>query len=385
MPSTVETPTAAADLRDGAGAESNTPAEAGPRSRRRLSFFDAYVTQMRVEADGVLSVEFTPSESEAGTPSLVGLHRWKPGAHLDVLMGERLVRQFSLCSRPGEPLKVAVLREPESRGGSAHVHEVLRPGSQVRLRGPKNTFPLEPAEHYRFIAAGIGITPIIAMVREAHRRGIPWTLDYLGRSRETMAFVAELEDFGDCVYIHESGADGRFNLGAHLIEPDAGELAYACGPAGLLSELAAAAESWENPDLLRTELFLAQPSDGSTTAGVGSDGPGPSSAESGASLFDGPDDSRSTGDAPFTVTLTTGESVEVPADRSVLESLEDAGFAPLSSCREGICGTCETAVINGEVDHRDSLLSEEERTDSETMMICVSRSCGTSGLTLELE
>lgn len=168
MPSTVETPTAAADLRDGAGAESNTPAEAGPRSRRRLSFFDAYVTQMRVEADGVLSVEFTPSESEAGTPSLVDLHRWEPGAHLDVLMSERLVRQFSLCSRPGEPLKVAVLREPESRGGSAHVHEVLRPGSQVRLRGPKNIFPLEPAEHYRFIAAGIGITPIIAMVREAH-------------------------------------------------------------------------------------------------------------------------------------------------------------------------------------------------------------------------
>ena len=133
-----------------------------------------------------------------------------------------------------------------------------------------------------------------------------------------------------------------------------------------------------------TELFLAQPSDVRPPP-CRSDGTGPSSAESGASLFDAPDDSRSTGGAPFTVTLTTGESVEVPADRSVLESLEDAGFAPLSSCREGICGTCETAVINGEVDHRDSLLSEEERTDSETMMICVSRSCGTSGLTLELE
>lgn len=327
---------------------------------------DAIVRTMRLEAEGVLSLEVEPLHGEM-------VPDWEPGAHLDVVLGDGLVRQYSLCSRPGHPWRVAVLREPASRGGSEFVHTQLRPGTVIGIRGPRNNFALTPASSYRFLAGGIGITPILAMAREAEARGVPWTLDYLGRSRTSMAFQDELLEFGDKVHIHADDVDGRFDLSGHLEEPAPGMVAYACGPGGLLGVLLAAAENWSAPDLLRVERFVADPA-GEPRAVTGGD-PSDDDTRSG-------DTSPEAG--PFRVELNDGAVIEVPADQSILQTLEDNGYAPLNSCREGICGTCETGVISGDVDHRDSLLSEDEKAASETMMICVSRACGGCRLRLDI-
>ena len=222
---------------------------------------------------------------------------------------------------------------------------------------------MAPAKRYRFLAGGIGITPILSMVRAAESRGADWTLDYLGRSRSTMAFLGELAVFGDRVRIHADDADGRFDLSGHLAEPSPGTLAYACGPGGLLGVLAQAAGTWSDPLALRLERFAADPS---ARSGGGAGGGAAEETEA------------------FVVELADGEEVPVAAEQSILEALEERGHAPLSSCREGICGTCETTVLGGDVDHRDTLLSDAEKEASETMMICVSRARGGCRLRLDL-
>ena len=315
---------------------------------------DVLVRGMRVEAEGVVSLEFA-------RPNGKPFPEWQPGAHLDVLLDGSLLRQYSLCSQPGEPWRVAVLREPQSRGGSAYIHSSLRVGDLVGLRGPRNNFALDAAGRYRFLAGGIGITPILSMVRRAEEQGSEWTLDYLGRSRATMAFLGELASFGDRVRIHADDTDGGFDLSGHLAEPGPGTLAYACGPGGLLGVLAKAAQSWSDPSALRLERFAA---DASVRTGAGS--------------------RREAGTGAFIVELADGQEVAVPADRSILEALEDHGYAPPNSCREGICGTCETTVLGGDVDHRDTLLSAAEKEANETMMICVSRARGGCRLRLDL-
>lgn len=318
---------------------------------------DALVRSLRWEAEGVLSVELESADGSA-------LGKWEPGAHLDVILGDGLVRQYSLCSRPGEPWRVAVLREPASRGGSEFVHRQLRPGTVIGIRGPRNNFSLQPASGYRFLAGGIGITPIIAMARQAEAAGADWTLDYLGRSRATMAFLNELESYGDRVRVHADDTDGLFDLSTHQRQPGAGTLAYACGPGGLLGALTGAAQAWDDPSALRIERFVSQrqPADGTAAEG-------PVEATETSSAED-------TDKGSFIVELADGAEVEVDPGRSILQALEEHGYAPLNSCREGICGTCETTVLAGEVEHRDSLLSEEEKLASQTMMICVSRAAG---------
>ena len=249
-----------------------------------------------------------------------------------------------------------LFRSPQSRGGSAYIHSSLRVGDLVGIRGPRNNFALAPAGRYRFLAGGIGITPILSMVRRAESQGSEWSLDYLGRSRSTMAFLDELAVFGDRVRIHADDTDGGFDLSGHLAEPGPGTLAYACGPGGLLGVLAEAARTWSDPSALRLERFAAD-------ASVRSE--------------------ASAGTGALIVVLADGEEVPVPADRSNLEAQEDRGYAPPNSCREGICGTCETTVLSGEVDHRDTLLSDAEKEANETMMICVSR--GRAGCRLKLD
>ncbi|GAA1354594.1 PDR/VanB family oxidoreductase [Arthrobacter rhombi] len=327
---------------------------------------NAIVRTMRLEAEGVLSLEIEPIPG--GT-----LPEWQPGAHLDIVLAPGLVRQYSLCSRPGQPWRVAVLREPASRGGSNFVHTSLRPGAVIGVRGPRNNFALAPARSYRFLAGGIGITPILAMVREAEAGGVPWTLDYLGRSRTSMAFLDELLEFGEKVRIHADDVDGRFDLSGHLEVPAPGMVAYACGPGGLLGVLLAAAENWPAPELLRVERFVAD-----QAGGPQADIAGDPSADGTASGDTSPESDA------FVVELNDGATLEIPVDQSILQTLEDHGYAPLNSCREGICGTCETGVISGDVDHRDSLLSEDEKAASETMMICVSRACGGCRLRLDI-
>ncbi|KUO09385.1 PDR/VanB family oxidoreductase [Streptomyces sp. DSM 15324] len=295
-------------------------------------------------ADGVVALTLRHPDGGA-------LPSWTPGAHIDVLLplgdGE-LVRQYSLCGYPAErdTWQIAVLREPAGRGGSAYVHEHLREGATVRVRGPRNTFPLRPAARHLFIAGGVGITPILPMVEAAEAAGADWRLLYGGRTRTSMAFLDRLTAHGDRVLVRPQDEHGLLDLTAYLGAPEEGTLVHACGPEPLLRAVQERCAGWP-PGTLGVERFAPVP-----TAEAG-----PAEA--------------------FELELArSGLTLSVPPDRSVLETLEEAGVAVDFSCREGTCGTCETDVLGGTPDHRDSLLSEDERAAGDTMLICVSRSCG---------
>lgn len=312
-------------------------------------FFDVVVHGVQRESEQVVSLTLEhPLGAELPT--------WEPGSHVDVLLPNGILRQYSLCSDPEDPRlwRVAVLRELVGRGGSAFIHDELQPGTKLQVRAPRNNFPLSPAPRYLFIAGGIGITPILPMVRAAVKEGIPWHLLYLGRRRNAMAFVDEIHGLGDHVQIHASEESGRYALDDLTSRLGPGTAVYACGPATLLEALESAARGWNDPGSLHCEKF---------SQGTPEPGGAPNSA--------------------FVVELADGAEVPVPEDASILEALESAGINPLNSCREGICGTCETPVIAGDIDHRDTLLSPEEREEGATMMICVSR-CRGARLVLDL-
>lgn len=282
---------------------------------------DVTVTAKDVVADGVVALTLAGSE----------LPSWTPGAHVDVELRPDLVRQYSLCGSQGDPTwRVAVLREPAGRGGSAYVHDSLAIGDRLRVSAPRNTFPLEPASRYLFIAGGVGITPILPMVAAVAASGADWELRYGGRTAESMAFLSDLAVHGDRVCARPDLID--------LSDMDDAEV-YCCGPEPLL----AAVEERCDPARLHVERFTPRPVSGSS----------------------------------FEVELAqSGLVLTVPGDRSILSTLLDAGVQVLSSCQEGTCGTCETDVLAGTPEHHDSLLTEEERAEGETMMICVSRSAG---------
>jgi len=279
-------------------------------------------------------------------PSGADLPEWAPGAHLDLRLGDGLTRQYSLCGDPHDRSvwRIAVLREPESRGGSRHVHEALTEGAEVDVRGPRNHFPLVDSPKYLFIAGGIGITPILPMLTAAEAAGAAWELHYGGRSRRSMAFLEALEDAtGNRVTLHPQDEVGLIDLPRILGTPRPDTLVYTCGPEPLLDAVEAHCAGWPE-GTLHLERF--SPKD------VGE----PVRTES------------------FEVELaTSGLTLTVPPDRSILEVVEEAGIPVLSSCQEGTCGTCETPVLEGEVDHRDSLLTPAEQAANDTMFICVSR------------
>lgn len=302
------------------------------------------VADVRPAADGVRSLTL---RRPGGGPLPV----WEPGAHLDVLLAPGLERQYSLCGDPAdrETWRVAVLREDAGRGGSAYVHERLGPGDVVRVRGPRNHFRLEPAAGYRFIAGGIGITPLLPMLAAAERAGADWSLLYGGRRRGTMAFRAELARYGDRVTLAPEDETGPLDLAAVLDGVPDGTLVYCCGPGPLLD----AVEARCPPAVLRTERF--RPAERPAVAA----------------------------DAFEVVLARSGRSVTVPPGVSVLDAVRAAGAEVLYSCAEGTCGTCETDVVEGVPDHRDSVLTEEERAAGETMLICVSR-CRGKRLVLDL-
>ncbi|MFH8491632.1 PDR/VanB family oxidoreductase [Streptomyces longisporoflavus] len=302
------------------------------------------VRRMTWEAEGVLAVELVHPD---GKP----LPAWTPGAHLDLHTGGH-VRQYSLCGDPRNTsaYRVGVLDEPSSRGGSRYVHTKLRPGQTLTASAPRNHFALEDAPGYLFVAGGIGITPLLAMAREAARRGADWRMVYGGRTRGSMAFTDELAALdGDLTLVPQDEL-GHIDLAATLGGLAEDTLVYCCGPEPLLAAVEAVAPAGR----LRVERFTA-----------------PVAERTGdESAFEV--ECRRSG-----VTLTVGE------DTSVLRAAEAAGLNVTSSCREGICGSCETRVLDGTPDHRDFLLSEAEHAAGATMMICVSR-CASGRLVLDL-
>jgi ferredoxin-NADP reductase len=309
------------------------------------------VTRVEPVVDGVVSLVLERPDGAA-------LPAWDPGAHLELQLESGRIRHYSLHGDPEDTAayRVAVLRCPDGAGGSREIHETLAEGAEVVVRGPRNHFPLVDAPRYFFVAGGIGITPVRAMVREAARRGREWTLLYGGRSRGTMAFADELaEEPGGRLVLHPEDESGTPDLASFLAHAE-GAVVYCCGPTGMIDATTAVMASLGRTADLHVERFSA-PAEPVVTDGE---------------------------DRPVEVELrASGITVTVPADRSILDVVTEAIPNVLSSCAEGYCGTCETVVLEGVPEHRDTLLSDEDRASNETMLICVSRAC-TDRLVLDL-
>lgn len=304
-------------------------------------WLDLVVRERRMIAEGVVRLTLNlPGGGE--------LPPWEPGAHIELQLGEDIARQYSLCGDPGDRTswQIAVLLDPASRGGSTRVHQQLMVGSRITCSVPRNHFRMDSARSYVFVAGGIGITPILPMLTVATREGANWDLLYGGRTRSSMAFLDELGAYGDRVQVQPQDEMGLLDLDALLGSLETGTLVYCCGPEPLLDAVAAACSALDE-DCLRVERFAA------------------------ASTFDR---GRTTGEFTIRVELRrSGVVVDVPQDRSVLDVINEAGARVMSSCEDGICGTCEVVVLDGVPDHRDSVLSAQERRAGNCILPCVSR------------
>ncbi|MFF2718793.1 PDR/VanB family oxidoreductase [Streptomyces sp. NPDC058011] len=318
----------------------------GHSQRRATAIRRLTVTERVSVADGVVQLRLEGAR----------LPRWQPGAHLDLVLPSGLVRQYSLCGDPDDPgtYTVATRLVAAGRGGSREVHEQLREGAEIEVRGPRNRFPLVEAEAYVFVAGGIGITPVLPMLRALAARGADWRLVYGGRSRGSMPFLDEVEKLGaedGRVTVVAQDEAGHPDTAAALAGIAPGTAVYCCGPEPLMAAVTAALPEGCT---LHLERFSA------TTA----DATGP--AESGA----------------FEVELhRAGRTVQVAAGQSVLAAVREELPHIAYSCEQGFCGTCQQRVLEGEIDHRDELLTDDERAGS--MLICVSR-CRGGRLVLDL-
>jgi len=288
-----------------------------------------------------------------GTP----LPAFEAGAHIDVYAGD-FVRQYSLCGMPGaaDSYQIAVLREPSSRGGSHYMHDRVAEGARLRVGRPRNLFPLHAADtvsadHTVLLAGGIGITPLLSMAESLHQRGASFELHYYTRSLGRTAFKERLAScpFKDRVRFHHDDAPAtRVDLQTLLRGADRLAHLYFCGPAGFISAVqdTSAGLQWE-PARVHFERFAADPR---------------------------PD---ADSDAAFTVRIGgAGRQIAVPAGTAITAALSEAGIDIPVSCEQGVCGTCLTGVLEGEVDHRDQYLTEEERDRNDQMTPCCSRAKG---------
>ncbi|MBF6338494.1 oxidoreductase [Nocardia abscessus] len=316
-----------------------------PRPRvddRRLALV---VTERRIEArdQDVVSLRLAAPDGRVLPP-------WRPGAHLDLELPSGRLRQYSLCGDPADirAYRVAVRRIPEGGGGSVEVHDALPVGSPIVVRGPRNAFPFavpghgSPAARLHFVAGGIGITPILPMARLAHRLGIEWSMVYTGRSRDTLPFLDEIAGFGDRVVVRTDDEHGLPDAAALLpgVGPDTA--VYCCGPVPMITVIADTVREMPYVEL-HSERFSPPP------------------------IVNG---------KPFEIQLaSTGDVLEVGADRSALDTILGARPDRPYSCRQGFCRTCKVRVLAGEPDHRDTVLTAAEREAGE-MLVCVSRADG---------
>ena len=310
-----------------------------------------HVTDVRAEARDVMTVELRAPAGRALPP-------FEPGAHLDLHLPNGLVRQYSLTNdwRERDRYVIGVGRAANSRGGSEYVHANIRAGSQLKISAPRNNFHLDPdAERFLFIAGGIGVTPIMAMIRWCTVQRKSWRIIYAARSRQRAAFYEEICGLAaSAAQFHFDDESGQvLDVAQALSTCCPGERIYCCGPEPLMDAVQALTQHLP-PGTVRFEWFTKPESDE-------------------------PEESNS-----FTVKLErSGLQLQVPAEKSILEVVEENGIEVPFSCREGLCGTCVTNVLAGEPDHRDYVLSDEERESGKMMTICCSRA-KSSSLTLDL-
>lgn len=275
------------------------------------------------------------------------LPAWAPGSHLEIVLPSGLVRHYSLCGDPRDRgrYRIAILREPDGRGGSEELHREAAVGLPLLVTSIRNRFPMTVAERYLFIAGGIGITPLLPMIEASQRRRMPFRILYTGKDRESMLHAEELSRIPGARVV-ETGREARADVRGLIRDAAQGTAVVACGPESLLDDVRAAVADTPQTLELHTETF--RPTQATTDGEL----PGTS----------------------FVVRLArSGASLAVPADRSILSTLRDAGVPMHSSCEDGWCGSCETRVLGGIPDHRDSVLTDAERESGATMMVCVGR------------
>ncbi|MCX5465340.1 PDR/VanB family oxidoreductase [Alcaligenes parafaecalis] len=315
----------------------------------------ARVYAMRYEADGIVSVEFRPATEQLVFPP------FEPGSHIDLYLPNGLVRNYSLCNSHTDEQRyvVAVLHDRNSRGGSCYVHEQLRVGATIEISAPRNHFALiEQAPKSVLLAGGIGITPLWCMLQKLAAQGQVTELFYCARNRREAAFVSEIQDLCESrdipCHFHfdqEQGSAPQLQTLLAGRGPDAHY--YCCGPAPMLAAFEAACHAlgYEN---VHIERFAAVPV------------------------------SQDVVDDAFELRLAKSDkTIHVPAGKSILDALLDAGISIEHSCKDGVCGSCETRILEGEADHRDGVLSEKERAAGRSLMVCVSR-CKRGPLVLDI-
>lgn len=300
----------------------------------------------------IKEIELVPAEG--------ALSPFTAGAHIDVTLGNGLERSYSLLNDPAETHRyvIAVLREADSRGGSTWIHDHLSAGDTLQSSAPVNNFPLnEAGETHILIAGGIGITPLKSMAHRLHARGADFKLHYCARDPERAAYLDELtRTLGDRLAVHLDGGDPARGLDvASLLakRPSAGHV-YVCGPAGLIRAVREATRDWPK-GTVHYELFRGAEADIAP---------------------------RST-DRPFDIVLArAGKTLTVPADKSILEVLRANGIKIKTLCKEGVCGTCRVGLVSGKADHRDEVLTDEQRVTE--IQVCVSRALPNETLVLDL-
>lgn len=302
------------------------------------------VLNRRPEAEGIDSFEL----GLEGGGSLPG---FSAGSHIDVHLPNGMVRQYSLCNDSAERqrYRIAVLRDPASRGGSAAMHEQVKAGDLLTISEPRNHFPLERAPHTLMLGGGIGITPLLCMAQRLKAIGDSFELHYCTRSLSRTAFRDELIPFGSRAKLHidDGPQSQKLDLPVLLNAQPAGARLYVCGPTGFIDFVAHAAKSRGWPaDHTHVEHFGGARQDIS-------------------------------GDREFRVKLaSTGKTYTISAEKSVATALREQGVEFLVSCEQGVCGTCLTRVLEGQCDHRDLYLTQEEKAANNQFMPCCSRSKG---------
>jgi len=307
--------------------------------------FPARLVNVRYEATDVLSFLLLPTTHDLPT-------RVEPGSHIDVHLPNDMMRSYSLSNGPGEMegYRLTVARDANSRGGSTYMHDVLRVGQILQISKPRNNFELvEHAPMSVFISGGIGVTPFVPMLARLNELKRPWRLHYCVRSRDRAALLSEIEALtaagsGELIPNFDEDPAGVLDLAATLRSVPDDAHVYCCGPTGMLNAYRSGAEAAGIPaDRVHFEYFSS--------------------------------DVQSATEGGFTVVLhKSGGEVAVPLGKTILHALTEHGLNVPYSCEEGICGACETRVVEGIPDHRDMILSDLEREEGKTMMICCSGS-----------